>query len=346
MINDSKSVFLHAVRWIAALIVLVGHAQMYVRQKVGAAAFEFEYIGDHAHAAVMVFFVLSGFVIAWSVDKNSSLTWKKYYLDRFTRIYSVLPLAIGFTLILDFVGSQFSDAYSNPALIPQDGYLIRLLINIFSLQGIQGYRVQLGSNAALWSVGYEFMYYILFGLIFFWREIFRSSIKLAIIVLLSLFILAGIKISLYFLIWLLGVAAYKIQKSVELSRTFFWIFLILALLINHFVVYNALGDVEYLRDFSLALIIAGLFIPTSPLIKALKFNKFMADFSYSLYAIHMPILFFAYYVIYDETMSIKWFTFNAISASLIIGWIFSILAEKKRFILRDWLSRKIDINAK
>ena len=160
MVSESKSILLHATRWIASLIVLLGHAQMYAREKTGNGAFGWEYIGDHAHSGVVIFFVLSGFVIAWSVDKSADLTCKKYYIDRFSRIYSVLPMAIIFTVILDSVGGQLSSSYSNPHLIPQDNYWVRVLVNLFSVQGYQGYRVQLGSNSALWSIGYEFFYYI------------------------------------------------------------------------------------------------------------------------------------------------------------------------------------------
>jgi len=339
MVSESKSILLHALRWFAALIVLLGHAQMYARQKTGSAAFSWEYIGDHAHAAVVVFFVLSGFVIAWSVDKGSQLAWKKYYVARFSRLYSVLPVAILFTVILDMIGAQLSSAYADSALIPQDHYWVRFLVNLFSVQGFQGYRVQFGSNPALWSIGYEFFYYIVFGLIFFWREIFHSRAKLASFVVISLFVLAGIKITLYFVIWLMGFVAYRTQKKLTLSVSYFWVFLAAALAVNHFVVYKAFGSIEYLRDFSLGLVIAALFVPAAPSVGALKFHKFMADFSYSLYAFHMPVLFFAYFVILDAGSSIESFTMATVLVCLVLAWLLSILAEKKRFILRAWLMK-------
>lgn len=343
MVNDSKSTLLHAIRWIAALIVLLGHAQMYARQKTGSGAFWWEYVGDHAHAGVVLFFVLSGFVIAWSVDKNEELTWKKYYINRFSRIYSVLPIAIIFTIIIDLVGRGLSNVYSNPALIPQDHYWVRFFVNLFSMQGVQGYRVQFGSNPALWSIGYEFFYYIVFGLIFFWREIFHSKIILASVVVLGLFILAGTNITLYFLIWLLGFIAYRIQKQVTLSQCYFWLFLILAILVNHFLVYKALGNIEYIRDFSLGLVVAALFVPATPSIGTVKVHKFLAEFSYSLYAFHMPILFFAYFVILDNSYSVEIFSMVAVAVCIGLAWLFSVLTEKKRFWMRRRLMRYIKV---
>lgn len=343
MVSNSKSTLLHAIRWIAALIVLLGHAQMYARQKTGSGAFAWEYVGDHAHAGVVIFFVLSGFVIAWSVDKNAELTWKKYYVDRFSRIYSVLPIAIIFTVILDWIGGELSTAYGDPHLVPQDNYWVRFLVNLFSVQGFQGYRVQFGSNPALWSIGYEFFYYVVFGLMYFWREIFQSRKKLASVVVLGLFLLAGTKITLYFLIWSLGFIAYRIQKQVTLSLGYFWLFLIAVFLVNHFVVYKAIGNIEYLRDFSLGLAVAALFIPSVPSVGTVRIHKFMADFSYSLYAFHMPILFFAYFVILDSSDSVKLFSMTAVAICMGVGWFFSVLTEKKRFWLRGWLMRYVKV---
>jgi peptidoglycan/LPS O-acetylase OafA/YrhL len=339
MVSESKSSLLHAIRWIAALIVLLGHAQMYAREKTGSGAFGWDYIGEHAHASVVIFFVLSGFVIAWSVDKSVGLTWKKYYIDRFSRIYSVLPIAIVFTIILDSIGGGLSAAYGNSNLIPQDKYWLRFFVNLFSVQGFQGYRVQFGSNPALWSIGYEFFYYSVFGLIFFWKDIFHTKIKLAVVVVFSLLVLAGGKISLYFLIWLLGFIAYRLQKKLALNLGYFWLFLIVAFLINHFVVYKALGTIEYLRDFSLGLAVAALFVPATPSVGSIKLHKFMADFSYSLYAFHMPILFFAYYVVLEKTDSVKIFSMAAVAISMGLAWFIAIFTEKKRFVIRTWLLR-------
>ncbi len=342
MVNDNKSMMLHAIRWIAALIVLLGHVQMWSRVKTGSGAFGWEYMGDHAHAAVVVFFVLSGFVISWAVDRNTGLTWKKYYIDRFTRIYSVLPIAIIFTVLIDSVGAGISQAYSDPALIPQDNYWVRFLVNLFSVQGFQGYRVQFGSNPALWSIGYEIFYYIVFGLMFFWREIFQSRVKLACVVVLGLFFLAGAKISLYFLIWLMGFVAYRIQKKLILSVGYFWFFLALVLWVNHFVVYKAMGDIEYLRDFSLGLAVAALFVPAMPSVGTIRLHKFMADFSYSLYVFHLPIVFFTYFVIYDEINPIKLLPMATVIICMIFAWLISIFTEKKRVVLRDWLMRRAE----
>jgi len=42
--------------------------------------------------AVMIFFILSGYVIAFSLNKNN-YTFKEYFKHRFIRIYTIVPFA-------------------------------------------------------------------------------------------------------------------------------------------------------------------------------------------------------------------------------------------------------------
>lgn len=342
MIGNSKSSLLDATRWFAALVVLVGHADMFALQRTGYKAFGIEYIGDHSHSAVIMFFVLSGFVIALSVDQNKNLNFKKYFLDRFSRIYSVLPLAIIFTATLDFIGSGLSSSYLNPTFIPQDNYIVRLLVNLFSMQGAQGYRVQFGSNPALWSIGYEVFYYFIFGIIYFWKEIFRNNKSLAYFVVATLFVIAGIKIASYFFIWLIGFIAYKAQKKYSLSSSFFWIFLLLFLMVNYLVVYKSIANFEFFDDFLLGLFFSLLLLPNTPNLGNPGAHKFMADFSFSLYAFHMPILFFSYFVIFRNDTPLYIFSLITLFFCLIFCYLTSLITEKKRYWLRDFIIKHIN----
>ena len=158
ILSPGKSDFLNLVRWAAALVVVLGHADMYLGQFGGNPErwTSFGYLGAHSHAAVMVFFVLSGYVVAYATGKKTEsggYGFRAYFLDRWSRIYSVLLVAIAFTLVIDFVGRSLSPIYHDPSFMPQSGFALRLFANIFALQGIQGHRIQLGSNPALWSVG-------------------------------------------------------------------------------------------------------------------------------------------------------------------------------------------------
>lgn len=305
IISPQKSDFLNLIRWIAALLVVFGHVDLYLgifacgEPLTGPA---FGYLGHHSHAAVIVFFVLSGYVLTYATEKKcvkGDYGFRDYFLDRWSRIYSVLFAAIALTLILDLIGTRISSVYLNPAFLPQQDFMLRLMTNLFGLQGIWGHRIQLGSNPALWSIGYEFTYYMLFGLLFFKKHLFHSRWTAPLMVTLILGLI-GWKMAVYFLVWLMGSLAYYISRSGLVAGLSLcsWLLLFMLVAINHTLVsVNILGLTEIFQDLLFAGIIATILcfdvkqIP--PFIsKGSRINSYMADFSYSLYAFHMPIILF------------------------------------------------------
>lgn len=346
-LSPDKSDFLNFVRWMAALVVVMGHADMYLGLFGGdnpADWSAFGYLGLHAHAAVVVFFVLSGYVVAYATDRKCRqgvYQFRDYFLDRWSRIYSVLLAAVGFTLALDGIGSMLNSAYANPALIPQNGFVLRLIANLLGLQGIWGHRIQLGSNPALWSVGYEFIYYLLFGVLFFRAQLFRRTwIGVAIVVVILG--LVGWKMAVYFGVWLTGAAAYYGSRSRVVSQRPISAWLVVAILLgaNHLLVYsNYLGEVEMLNDFVFAAVIAVLLsleVKQLPcfISKGAPINAYMADFSYSIYAFHTPIIFFLCSLLFES-----WFrTLPPLISGLILMAV-SVLAARMLFHVTE--SRRI-----
>jgi peptidoglycan/LPS O-acetylase OafA/YrhL len=322
--NTDKSIFLHCVRWVSALFVLIGHSHLIG----GGGGAIFVFLASHAHAAVMVFFVLSGYVIASTVERKRALGFplKDYYFDRFSRIYSVLIPAIILTVLLDAIGVQlFQQRYLDPALLPQDHFVIRFLVNIFSLQGIWGYRVQLGSNPALWSIGYEFCYYILYGLLI-WRPRYWQ------LFILCIAVVVGPNVLMYGLVWLLGVLAFRIQSK---SKINFLVGLCGLVIANHIFQYNPVSYMpEVLRDFIFGIVVM-IFILANPKLPRNKYllrvNLEMAEFSYSSYAYHYPLMFMAYSVLVPTEM-VSW---SLVLVSLIITRCFYEVTEKKRYVLKN-----------
>lgn len=348
-ISESKSDFLNLIRWLAALVVVLGHVDMYLQQLGGSTALNaFGYAGMHSHAAVMIFFVLSGYVVAFATVRKSAVEgygFREYFLDRWSRIYSVLFGAIAFTLVLDFVGRRLSPSfYANPEFIPQSGFALRIFANLFSLQGIQGYRIQLGSNPALWSIGYEFTFYLLFGLAYFRRKLFGSTWLVAALLAAAL-VAVGWKMAAYFGIWLLGVAAFHVSRGPYLKAFKPHPVLLLAALaaVNHVIVRsNAFGLPELLQDFLFACAVAFALAfdvrPGQGWPRARAFNTYMADFSYSIYAFHMPLIFLlCSLLVADVFQRLAWPTLPGIAltaACLAVGRCFYVLAESRRAAYR------------
>ena len=305
-ISPGRSDFLNFVRWVSAGLVLVGHAEMISRMLIGEGVDRsnaaFSYLSSHSHIAVMFFFVLSGYLIGYAVHRNQERAagygFREYFLDRWSRIYSVLIAAILLTLVLDGIGQSFSANYRLAQHIPQDAFGVRLLVNLFSLQGLLGHRVQLGSNPALWSIGYEFCYYMTFGLIFFRRALFRKRAPfLAVMVVIAL--LAGMHMAAYFVIWMLGYGAFRLYhvRGIRFDGRFVIPLVIAIVITNHYLAFNNVFNVpEFVADTVIALLFGAMLLCDLGEKKTILagFNTYMADFSYSIYAYHMPIIFFWY----------------------------------------------------
>jgi peptidoglycan/LPS O-acetylase OafA/YrhL len=183
----SLSLYLDVIRPLAALFVLLSHiSQPHISGQLKA-------LSNAGSQAVVVFFVLSGFVIA-HVCATREATLRDYAIARAARIYSVALPALLLTLFLDILGQQVQPAAYPPAYQPFTPSLgIRSILFLGEQWGAHRYP---GSNSAYWSLGFEVWYYVAFGAFLF------SGYLAAIAVLLFI----GPKVAIMFPCWLLGVA--------------------------------------------------------------------------------------------------------------------------------------------
>lgn len=309
----------------SALLVLIGHSQL-----LGKGGNEiFVYLASHAHAAVMIFFVLSGYVIAAAVDRKipKSYNLSEYFSDRASRIYSVLLPAILMTLILDQFGSHIAPArYGDAELVPQTHAFIRFLVNLLCLQGMWGYRVQFGSNPALWSIGYEFFYYVMYGLYVWKPRIWKVLAALGLLIV-------GPHVAFYGLIWMLGVLAYRLNKSGK--RFPFLPALTVVVVSNHFLEYQPFIKIhESALDLIFGISVMALVMAAPDMGHRFeRLHREMAEFSYSQYAYHMPMMFMAFSLVAATPLTSWLVVFAAICASrLLYEW-----TEKRRGALKKVL---------
>src|SRR5882757_10976055 len=193
-----SSVHLNAIRGAAALIVLLGHTRSLFFSSFtamsGPTTQATNYIarGNRAtvgEEAVIVFFVLSGYLVGGSVIrsvKNGTWSWKSYLLKRITRLWVVLIPALILGISLDLLGMHLfgspTSIYAAPSttLVPHD-LAERLswkvfLANAVFLQGILSPTA--GTNNSLWSLAYEWWYYLQFPLlILVFRKTTQPSIR-------------------------------------------------------------------------------------------------------------------------------------------------------------------------
>lgn len=320
LLEGNVSYFLDLIRGISAILVvmehlssrlLVGYGNIQNSNSVTKIIYLLNMLGN---PAVIIFFVLSGLFISRSVInslKKGTWSWKTYLINRFSRLYIVLIPALIITFILDFVASNYFGFHSYPNV---KNNIEGFIGNLFFLQGI--FVSQYGSNAPLWSLNYEFWYYILFPLIFilFFQNKSKLTKTIQLVLIVSIMLLIGKKMNTYFLIWLMGTLTLVLPHIKFLTGKFSAIIALLlvtgTVFIHPLVMTGRLFTHQwtpnpYILNLTISVffsyLIYTLMHSNSKHIKKAenkmfaKFSKFLSSFSFSLYLIHYPIINTFYY---------------------------------------------------
>ena len=199
ILGRNSSSLLDIVRFASALAVLGSHLPTFdVRLRLPA------YIGNEA---VCIFFVLSGFVIRYVTETRLS-TLPEYLIDRASRIYSVVLPALALTVICEAIGCKFP-AYSLFTSFQQWSHVpLQLLTSITFTTSFWGYLDTPLSNGPFWSLSFEVVYYILYGLI-------RYQQKARWVLVPFLLLLSGPSVSALFPVWLLGALLYDVYAKLQ-----------------------------------------------------------------------------------------------------------------------------------
>jgi peptidoglycan/LPS O-acetylase OafA/YrhL len=175
-IDNRKLVKLEAVRGFAAIYVALGHV---FAHKFFFMNHDLSFFLRFGQEAVILFFLLSGFVIQYSYSFSKDNSFKLFFLKRFLRIYIPLLLVFAANYILYSLESEH--------LIIINKW--ELAGNLLMLQDTQWLKpnVVCGpflGNSPLWSLSYEWWFYMFF-FIFTKRVKVSASIYVYIISVLS-----------------------------------------------------------------------------------------------------------------------------------------------------------------
>ena len=213
-------------RGLAALAVAASHLRAFVL--VDASSVEnlsglwkiFYLFTGLGHQAVMVFFVMSGFLVGKHVHQafgENRWSWTDYAIKRLSRLWIVLLPALFLTACWDAIGinifhaslyqGAFNEAYHSTPKIQDVGHLYSFgtaIGNAFFLQTITV--PPFGTNGPMWSLSNEFWYYVVFPLCYFvmWKRASILSRVGAGCLALSLCCILPIQLVLYGVIWLFG----------------------------------------------------------------------------------------------------------------------------------------------
>jgi len=283
-IPEGLSIYLDLIRFLAATCVVLYHT------------WDFLYPGaeNHwpGHEAVVVFFVISGYVIVHAASRPG-VTLGVYIQHRVARI---VPVAFAALLL----GAAL-------ALAAGENPLRGLLVNALFLGESGFWMVAAPANAPYWSLNYEVWYYIVFAA---WIYAPRRHRMLATVVAAAL---AGPKILVLMPVWLMGVWLYRHMPAMGKwqAPAVFAATIAAAAALHHFDVSASLRSwlyavfppawrlghsTQFLYDLILGVVVclhfaaAASLAPLCAMLRSLERPiRYLAGFTFSAYLFHTPL---------------------------------------------------------
>ena len=295
ILNGAPSIFLDGIRFSAALVVLVTHCRAVWFPEGEQDALP----SNLSHGAVVIFFVLSGFVIAHTTS-SSKRSASEYAVARLTRLYSIFLPAILITLLCAlFIHEISPNIYQK---YQQHSTALRYAVSLFFCNEIWFLSSAPLINGPIWSLSYEFWYYVIFGA-FFYR---KSGLK-GYIFPLAVCLIAGPKILLLMIMWMIGWGVYHLPKS-SLNNKVAWISIFFLLSISIYLaiflpsIPNSINTTnlhwadKFISDFIISFIIGLIFylLPygtkATTYSIAIRWFRKLADLTFPIYVLHFPLL--------------------------------------------------------
>ena len=352
--NSGASDFLNASRWVAAFFVVIGHVYNISVNYRGVVHPSLLVRGMHffsgfGHIAVIVFFVISGFLVGGRTilnlhDKGFGII--DYLVHRFSRIYTVLIPALIVGFILDRLGIEFFNAsgiYNHPDQFYTNSFgnniAKHLSFNTFVGNVMQLQEIivpSLGSNGPLWSLANEWWYYVLFGLCMIaycpGRMLTRVVACGAIVAMLMVLPLS---ISLWFVAWGVGVGVAVLDRywagwPFFAGATIAVVCFVAVRWTDAWLMHSGVAT-DLAVDFTLDLVVALGYSAALVCAKNVKeprkfwlLNRGLASFSYTVYLVHFPAMVFIAAFIKD-VLDVGFGRQSIVTATIYAGALLAIL---------------------
>lgn len=304
-LTENQSVSLDTLRGLAAVIVAICHcSQLFINQHLPE---YYRFFAILAQSCVMVFFVLSGFLITKSITgniaRNGSLDLKDYAIKRFARIYPPLIFSFVVVAVLTVLSKQFFIS-GDGSLATANGWVNKYGFNVelfgylpsaIMSNGFVG-DMSPASNSPLWSLSIEVWYYVIAGMILSGRkELIIAGLAVGYVGISN-----NSPFFYYSIVWVLGAILCLMHDGViKVSRLATSLALICA---TAYAFYRLLIIYDNFTNSNLTLVNVALGMLMAALLQKVVIERdirlsilpSMASFSYTLYIIHFPILLFVF----------------------------------------------------
>lgn len=305
------SLQLESLRGISAIVVLFSHCfQAFI------APFDlslYSWVRLLGQAAVMIFFALSGYLIGYSIRHNihqhGQFNLHRYARQRGRRILPPFLFAMALTLLLyllaPFLFSSQTQVFQNSfGMMIRTGYNVDMSEFIGSLLFLNGFVTPtVSANAALWSLSYEVWFYVLAGFLPFLKN--SEIAKIGFFMVLAILSVLNIQFFIYFLVWLTAFACsfrYIQLRFLNRLQSVKLALFGLAFLIACFDAYQfqVIDEAQQYRAANFAPFNFCVGLAFSCWLVQLQHRRShyhpvwvqSADFSYTLYVTHFPLLLF------------------------------------------------------
>ncbi len=298
---------LNGIRALAALIVVIWHiGQNSTLLNIDSVGFN---KNGMAGNAVLMFFVLSGFLITYLLliekERTKSIDIKSFYLRRIFRIWPLYYLSIIISIILIYLD----------IIPPPEDLSTSLILYIFLLANVAyGLKITLSSITPLWSVGAEEQFYLIWPVIVKktsnYLLTFASLILLYLITKLVVYITLTPKSMVYMVIsktnidimCIGAIGAYLVYSKNKILKVLYrkeiqlisWGILITSIFYKPIHIYSFI-DGELNSIFYLIIILNVSTNKDTIISLENKFFNFIGRISYGIYIYHMIVIYIVSY---------------------------------------------------
>ena len=336
---------LEAARGFAAMYVFLHHYR-------ARAGIPLRFVLSFSTAAVMVFFLLSGFVIYLSSGVESgSYNWRTYARKRAVRILPPYLVALVLAYVVDYVVR--SGVPLNLDILVRN---LLFTVESSSIHGAAGYH----GNPPLWTLSYEVWFYVFFAVLIAvagrsFERLRWSALALSVIGFVSVWIVPN-PVSQYAVLLVVWWAGAELAHEWMQSRTLtFWgqrfglafIVAMMGMTGGRFVLVRHFGGTPYPRTALVQLLIAAVILVAVLLwyrVGLIGFRYTVGLFlvfgpiSYGIYLFHYPIIRLATDTDLRSApyLNLLW----VVPAVLLFSWVFDY--QLHRWLVRRTTRRAVD----